>query len=116
MAGKCPAITRSGESCKGLVRPGNDYCPAHDPAREEARRRAASKAGRSKPISEIQDVKARLVALADGVLLGTVDKGDAAVVAQVWNTYLRALSVELKIKEITELEERLALLEEGGMA
>jgi len=113
LSGKCPAITRSGESCRGLVRLGNDYCPAHDPSRQEARRRAASKAGRSKPRTEVQEVKGRLEALAEGVLLGTIDKGDAAVVAQVWNTYLRAVTVELKVREVEELETRLTELEEA---
>jgi hypothetical protein len=111
LSGKCAAITRSGESCRGLVRPGNNYCPAHDPSRQEARRRAASKAGRSKPRTEVQQVKGRLKALAEGVLLGTIDKGDAAVVAQVWNTYLRAVSVELKVREVEEFETRLEEIE-----
>jgi len=44
---ECAAITRNGHPCKGLVRPGSDHCPAHDPARADARRRAASKAVRS---------------------------------------------------------------------
>jgi hypothetical protein len=56
-------------------------------------------------------IKQRLSDLAENVLDGTVDKGVAAVVSQVLNVYLRALSVELKVKEVTELEERLEELE-----
>jgi hypothetical protein len=47
------------------------------------------------------------------VLEGSVDKGTGAVVSQVLNVYLRAISVELKVKEVTELTERLEVLEKG---
>jgi hypothetical protein len=66
---KCHTIARSGQPCRGLVRAGNDYCPAHDPRRQEARSRASSKAGKSKPGRELADVKRRLSALADDVCL-----------------------------------------------
>ncbi len=45
------------------------------------------------------------------MLEGTVDKGDAAVVSQVLNVYLRAISIEMKVKEAEELERRLEELE-----
>jgi hypothetical protein len=47
------------------------------------------------------------------VLAGTVDRGNAAVVGQLLNTYLRAVSVELKAREQLELVERLESLEEA---
>jgi len=46
------------------------------------------------------------------VLLGTVDKADASVVSQVWNTYLRAVGMELKLREQEELQTRIEALEE----
>ena len=42
-----------------------------------------------------------------------VDKDVAAVASQVLNVYLRAASVELKVREQLELIERLEALEEG---
>ncbi len=108
---KCPAIARSGQPCRGLVREGNDYCPAHDPRRQEARRRAASKAARSKPEAEVSGVKDQLQALADRVLSGELARADAAVVSQVLNVKLRALELERKWKELGELEDRLDALE-----
>jgi len=45
------------------------------------------------------------------VLEGRVDKGKGAVASQVMNVYLRAVSLELKIKEQEELETRLEELE-----
>jgi len=47
------------------------------------------------------------------VLKGAVDRSDAAVVGQLLNTYIRAVSVELKAREQLELIERLEALEEG---
>ena len=58
-------------------------------------------------------MKARLQALADMVEEGQMDRADAAVISQIWGTYLRAVSVELKAREQRELVERLEALEEG---
>ena len=111
MSRQCSGITREGARCARSVEGPNGLCWLHDPTRSEERKRAASRGGKSKPNREVQGVKARLEDLADGVLLGTIDKGDAAVVAQIWNTHLRALSVELKVREQQELEQRLEELE-----
>jgi hypothetical protein len=111
LTSKCPAITRGGEPCRGLVRPGNDYCPAHDPKRQEARRRAASKAGKSKPGRELVDIKQRLSNLAEDVLEGRVETGIGAVASQIYNVLLRAVSVELKVREQEQIMERIEELE-----
>jgi len=42
-----------------------------------------------------------------------MDRADAAVISQIWGTYLRAVSVELKAREQLELVERLESLEEA---
>ena len=71
----------------------------------------ASRAGKAKPNREISEIKRRLSTLADDVLEGRQDKGVAAVVSQVLNVYLRAVSVELKAREAEEVERRLEELE-----
>jgi hypothetical protein len=43
---------------------------------------------------------------------GQMDRADAAVISQIWGTYLRAVSVELKAREQLEITERLEQLEE----
>jgi hypothetical protein len=43
---------------------------------------------------------------------GQMDRADAAVISQIWGTYLRAVSVELKAREQLEITERLEALEE----
>ena len=109
---KCPSITRSGGSCKGVVPPGATYCVAHDPARAAERKRHASKAGRSKPNRELTEIKARLCELAEDVMAGRVNRSSAAIAGQLYNTVIRAVGVELKVREQQELVERLEELEE----
>jgi hypothetical protein len=108
----CGALTRNGRPCKGLVRLGSDYCPAHEPGRADARRRAASKAARSKPGGEITALKDQLRTLADDVLAQRVQPKTGAVVTQVANVYARLLELERKYKEHEEFEARIVALEE----
>jgi hypothetical protein len=111
LTGKCPAITGKGEPCKGLVGEGSDYCPAHDPSRQEARRRAASKAGKSRGASELAEVKREIRRVIEGVLDGSIERGIGAVAFQGFNTLLKGVETERRIKEAAELEERLTRLE-----
>lgn len=60
------------------------------------------------------DIKRRLSELANDVLEGRVERGDGAVVSQILNVYLRAISVELKVTEQRELIERLEELEQAA--
>lgn len=108
---KCPAITRSGGSCKGVVPPGATYCVAHDPARKEERRRNARKAGRARPRGELKEVKAWLLKLASDVEEGRLDPRVGSIVSQILNVFLRSVEVERRLKETEELEERLEALE-----
>ena len=109
---KCAAKTRNDRPCRGLVRPGSDYCPAHDPARQEDRRAAASKAARSKPGGEVRGLKDRLEGLADDVLAGRVEPKEAAVVTQIANAHTRLLEFEKKFQELEEFGAKIAVLEE----
>jgi hypothetical protein len=111
LASRCAGIKRDGGRCTTAVPPSKDYCYQHDPARQEERRRNASKAGKSKPSRELAAIKGRLSGLADDVLSGSVDRGDAAVAGQLLNTVIRAVGVELRVREQTDLIERLEELE-----
>ncbi len=115
MSTRCSAIKASGERCKVSVVPPATLCWLHDPINRETRRRITSKAGKSRgPSRELAAIKQRLSNLADDVLEGRQDRGVAAVVSQVLNVYLRAVSVELKVNEQRELIERLERLEEAA--
>jgi hypothetical protein len=111
----CAGIKRDGGRCTVSVAPGAQWCFNHDPARAEERRRNAARGGKAKAsfAGELAEIKQRLSDLADDVLEGRQDKGIGAVVSQILNVYLRAVSVELKAREQLELIERLEALEEA---
>src|SRR5918911_2846696 len=107
----CRATKKDGSPCTLPSLGSNGLCWAHDPANAERRRRGQSRGGKNKPSRELANIKQRLSDLADDVLAGKADKGAAAVAGQLLNTYLRVLSVELKVKEMLELGQRLEDLE-----
>ena len=119
---RCSGIRVDGGRCGAQAIRSSEYCVNHHPDYEDARRRRNSKGGkrggRGRPQAELGDIKRRLSALAHDVLEERVDKGVAAVASQVLNVYLRAVSVELSVREQLELVERLEALErdatEGG--
>ena len=47
------------------------------------------------------------------MLKGNVDKGDAAVASQLYNVLLRAIGMELKVKELEEMEAKLEEMEKA---
>ncbi len=112
MSGQCSGIKRDGGRCTVIVQGSLEYCYQHDPARAEDRRRAASKAGKSKPSRELVDIKSRLSQLANDVLEGDVEKSVGSVVSQILNVYIRAIDVELKAVEQLQIVERLEALEQ----
>jgi hypothetical protein len=57
-------------------------------------------------------IKTELAKLYTDTLAKRVDKGVAAVGAQIQNVRLRAVEVERKIREQEELEERISAVEE----
>jgi hypothetical protein len=100
-------------TCSAIARSG--LCYAHHPDHVESRRRAArrggKRGGRGRPVAEISELKRRFEELAEDVLDGKLDRGDAAVVGQLLNYAVRAVAVGLKAREQQELEERLEQLE-----
>lgn len=116
---RCCGSKQDGTPCERIVTASQDYCYSHDPARKEERRRNASRAGRSKPNREIEEIKTRLQELTEEVLSGDVPTAPYAVANQLINTRLRAVELERKAKETEELEARIEELErvretEGG--
>src|SRR5215213_6020231 len=103
---RCAGIKRDGGRCAVVVGPGHSHCYAHDPDRSQERKRNASHGGRSKGKGEIGELKKRIKDLAAEVL----DR--AAVANQLYNTLIRAVEQERKMRELGELAERLEALEE----
>ena len=111
----CSAIKLDGTRCKGIATSGCDYCPAHDPARADARIKAASKAARSRsaPVTQtdIMVIKDALTDLYAAVLEGRVERQVGAVCAQIANSQLRAVELHRRLREQDGLEEKLDALE-----
>src|SRR5215203_6165640 len=110
---RCTATKRNGERCRVSVEPGVELCWAHDPRNASQRKRITSKAGKSKPSRELAGIKQRLSDLAEDVLEGNKDRADAAVCSQLYNVLLRAIGMELKVKELEEMEAKLGEMEKA---
>jgi hypothetical protein len=108
---RCSHTYGDSSQCRRIVSAEQEYCYSHDPQRASERKRNAARGGRAKASGELGRVKARLHTLADMVEEGQMDRADAAVISQIWGTYLRAVSVELKAREAEEVERRLEELE-----
>jgi len=109
----CAGVKTKGGRCTAPPLPGEEWCYGHHPDYAEKRRRNAARSHKTRSASpEIGLIKARLVTLAEDVMEGNVDRANAAVSSQVYNVLLRAISVELKIKETGELEAQVEELRE----
>lgn len=111
----CSGIKADGGRCQAQAIRDSEWCFSHHPDYAEQRRRRASKGGkrggRGRPMLELGDLKARLLTLAEDVLAGHVDRANAAVAGQIFNTVIRAVGVELRLREQQDLTERLEELE-----
>ena len=109
--GTCVGSKRDGQQCTVIVEPPKTHCWWHDPAHASQRSRSASKAGKSKPNTELSNLKIKVEELADDVLQGKVEKGRAAVCNQLYNTLLRCIEIERRIRLVDDIESRLEALE-----
>ena len=112
MSSVCRANKRDGSPCTAPATGVNGFCWAHDPANAEERRRIARKGGRGKGGGELSDLKKQVKDLVADVLDGKVERGRAAVANQLYNTLIRAIEQERKLRELEELAQRLEALEE----
>ncbi len=112
---RCSGLKRAGGRCEVVVSGLQTYCYHHDPDQAEKRKRVATRGGkrggRGRPQVELADIKRRLLALTDAVLNGSQDRASAAVAGQLLNGVIRAVGVELKVREQEDLTERLEELE-----
>ena len=112
---RCPGTKRDGSRCTVTVEPPQTYCWWHDPANSETRKRAAARggkrAGRGRPQAELADLKAEVRNVIEAVRSGELDKGVGAVLGQLYNVLLKAVSVGLDVQERQELVQRLESLE-----
>jgi hypothetical protein len=114
---RCAAITRAGGRCK-LGATHGSYCYQHAPETARERQRNASRGGKAggngrAGLSELTSIKRDVRRVIDGVLRGDLERGVGAVLFQGFNTLLKAVETERKVRETDELIERLEALEEA---
>jgi hypothetical protein len=100
---RCSVSKADGTPCQAIVKESQRLCHAHDPARADQRRRAASKAGKSRTGGEISGIKTRLRELAEDVVAERITTAKGSVAAQILGVYLRAVEQERKQREYDEL-------------
>jgi hypothetical protein len=110
---RCPAITKHGDRCKRHMLPGDDFCSQHDPRHAERRKRAAAKAGAmsSPPMTESREIRQNILRIVEDVRRRDVDHTIAYAVSSLCNVAINSLRLEVKIRELEEIERRLDSLE-----
>jgi hypothetical protein len=108
---RCGGFKPNGTPCERIVGASQSIATATIRSAPRSAGGPPRRPARAKPSKEIQSIKARLSELADGVLEGEVNRGDAAFAGQLLGTVIRAIGTELKVREQTELIERFEELE-----
>jgi hypothetical protein len=113
---KCRGSKPDGSPCAATIVQSNGWCPAHDPDREQARKRAAARANLVGRDPELQEIKAGLRRLTEWINQGDADLERVAALNSVARTRLYAARVESEVvrhsREVEELEDYAADLEE----
>ncbi len=110
----CTGVTKYGRPCPNAPQADKPYCWHHDPELAERRSRNARAGGRavhSPATLELGELKDELKALVRDVKEGVVPPGVGAVLNQLLNSMLRAIEQDRKVRELDDVEERLAVLE-----
>ena len=115
-AGRCQALTKSGQPCGAKPAAGQTFCAFHDPARGAAQAQARKQGGYNRRTVKAAGVTGpaslrnpeEVLALLEEVLAHTRLQENSA---QRSRTLISLALAALKALEVGELEERLAALE-----
>ncbi len=100
---QCTAKKANGEPCTLPANGPSGYCWAHAPENAEKRRRAASRAARSKGNREVAALKDEIKALITDVRAGELDRNDAAVMIQGYRALKDFVELERRVHETDQL-------------
>jgi hypothetical protein len=87
------------------------FSAAHHPDYQERRKAGARRCCKARGAGELAEIKSEIRSEIGSVQSGKLDRGVGAVVFQGYNTLLRAVEIERKVRELDELEERIASME-----
>ena len=109
---RCAAITKAGERCQ-LEATNGSYCGNHAPENAEARKQRGRRGGKARGASELSAVKREIRTVVSDVLAGRVERGVGVVVFQGYNTLLKAVEVDRRIREEEQLFASIEQLEQA---
>ena len=99
---QCGARKRDGSPCSLPAQGADGLCWAHNPANADARRKGASRGGKSKPGSELALLKQKLIKLGDDLVAGKAHRGNASVAVAAYGTAVKVIEAETKLRELQE--------------
>ena len=99
---QCGASKRDGSPCSLPAQGADGLCWAHNPANADARRKGASRGGKSKPGSELALLKQKLIKLGDDLVAGKAHRGNASVAVAAYGTAVKVIEAETKLRELQE--------------
>ena len=115
--GVCRATKANGEPCTLSANGSQGLCWAHAPENAEKRRRAASKAARSKGNREVATLKEEIKTVIADVKAGDLDRNDAAVMIQGYRAHKDFIELERRVRETDDLAAEIEELKrEYGLA
>jgi Family of unknown function (DUF5763) len=107
---QCRANKRGGERCTLPAKGADGYCWAHSPEHASERRRAASKAGKSKPSREVRTIKDEIKEAIAGVKDGSLDRNIARAMFTGYSVLLEYIKLERGVYVEEQLAARLDAL------
>jgi hypothetical protein len=110
LRGVCRSNKRSGEPCTLPAIGPDGYCWAHSPQHASERRRAASRAGRSKPSREVRTIKEEIRETIAGVKDGSLDRNIARAIFTGYSVLLDYIKLERGVYLEEDLAARLEAL------
>jgi hypothetical protein len=110
LSAQCIANKRNGDPCTLPAVAGDGYCWAHSPEHAGERRRAASRAGKSKPSREVRTIKDEIKEAIAGVKDGSLDRNIARAMFTGWGVLLEYIKLERGVYVEEQLAARLEAL------
>jgi hypothetical protein len=112
---QCQRIKGDGNRCRNTATGSNGLCSAHDPARADARKKNASRAGRAggrgRPSTELRRLQHMFEELVGRVDDGDIVRADAAVMGQLLNGARACIRDLIAARDQEELVGRMEAIE-----
>jgi|SRR5215204_2343556 len=109
---RCVGFKADGTHCERIVAAEHSYCSSHDPTRVEERKRIASLGGKARGSTEIAGLKDEVRVVLDDLRHERVEAKLAAVLLQGYRVLRELIEQDRKQRELAELADLAAEVEE----